>query len=264
MDEKKRASKTKRRAGRLFRLLLFLMILGLGWYAYELGIPGLVLEWAEERGDSGRTAEERERVLLDVPYLNQDELGYPVGCEMTAALMALEQEGIDLTAEEFLSYLPMEEVYEKGGKMWGPDPGKSFAGNPASSSGYGCFAPVIREALKSVILDTGDPSLAVSDLTGSTLEELKEEIDRGIPVILWASSGMKEITYRDSWYIEGKTTPYFWPRGEPCLLLIGYQGDYLFFHDPQGEAEVAYHRDEVQGPYRELGQQALAIYNKEN
>ena len=44
MDEKKRASKTKRRAGRLFRLLLFLMILGLGWYAYELGIPGLVLE----------------------------------------------------------------------------------------------------------------------------------------------------------------------------------------------------------------------------
>ena len=74
MDEKKRASKTKRRAGRLFRLLLFLMILGLGWYAYELGIPGLVLEWAEERGDSGRTAEERERVLLDVPYLNQDEL----------------------------------------------------------------------------------------------------------------------------------------------------------------------------------------------
>ena len=75
---------------------------------------------------------------------------------------------------------------------------------------------------------------------------------------------MKEITYRDSWYIEGKTTPYFWPRGEHCLLLIGYQGDYLFFHDPQGEAEVAYHRDEVQGPYRELGQQALAIYNKEN
>ena len=263
MDEKKRADKTKKRAGRLLRLFLLLAILGLGWYAYELGIPELVLEWAKEQGgrrtEEGENAEEKERKLLSVPYLSQDELGYPTGCELTAALMALEQSGIALTGEEFLAYLPMEEVYEKDGKMWGPDPKESFAGDPASASGYGCFAPVIESALKSVILDKGEPSLAVLNLTGSSLEELKQQIDKGIPVILWASSGMKEITYRDSWYIEGRTTPHFWPRGEHCLLLIGYQGEYLFFHDPQKGAEVAYHQDEVQIPYRELGQQALAI-----
>lgn len=58
--------------------------------------------------------------------------------------MALNHIGIDVSVDKFIdSYLT------KTGVPF--DPSISFGGNPRSTSGYGCYAPVIKKALDKVL-----------------------------------------------------------------------------------------------------------------
>lgn len=299
MEGERRAKRTKRRMGGIIRLLLLAAIIILGVYSHRLGVFQalglLVKENAEgalnkgravwenwegvERDGEERDGEEKDGaygsgggeaelgpdsvILSGCAYLDQKELGFPTGCELVTAAMALQTEGVDISAEEFLGYVPREELYQENGTTYGPAPWEAFVGNPFSSSGFGCFAPVIKKAAEGVILDRG-AALQVKDMTGSTLEELKEEIDRGSPVILWASMGMEEITYKNSWHLEGRKTPFFWPGGEHCLLMVGYERGYLFFNDPMAGELVAYRETEVEAVYEELGSQALVIRSRDS
>ena len=291
MEDSKRTRRVKKRGGRILRLLLLMAIVILGFQIYQLGIlkelGGLIKEAAsgkaqeviqngknvwdswtgtDSEGETETPEMENERawqnsgeeVLLDCVYLNQKELGYLTGCEAVTAVMALQTAGLEISVEEFMEAMPQGELYQKDGKTYGPDPNQVFVGNPLSKSGYGCFAPVILETVEK-LLAGGRSGLEIRDLTGSSLEELKEQLNQGNPVILWASSGMGTISYRDSWLVEGRSTPYFWPRGEHCLLLTGYQGEYLFFNDPSETEAMAYSTDQVAAPYEELGRQALVI-----
>ena len=282
MEDSRRTRRAKRRGGRILRLLLLAAILILGFQAYQLGIfreiGGLLGDtvrgkakevvksgqevWDTWEGKEEPAAEpvglENQEVLLDCVYLNQKELGYPTGCEAVTAVMALETAGVQISVEEFLELMPRGELYQKRGETYGPDPREVFVGDPMEKSGYGCYAPVIQGTVEKILLERR-ADLSVCDLTGSSLEELKGEIDRGNPVILWASREMGQITYKDSWKIEGRSAPYFWPRGEHCLLLTGYVEDYLFFNDPTEGEQIAYELSQVEIPYEELGSQALVI-----
>lgn len=285
MDDSKRTRKAKKKGGRILRILLLLVIVILGFQVYQLGIfnelgnfineftggkietviqsgKNVWVNWdTREKKESSQEAEEEyddTEVHLECVYLSQKELGYPTGCEAVTAVMALQTAGVEISVEEFFEVLPQEELYEKDGKTYGPDPRQVFVGSPTSESGYGCFAPVIQKTVEDILVGNRE-GITVQDLTGTSLEELKNQLDQGNPVILWASRGMGAITYQDSWQVEGRSMPYFWPRGEHCLLLIGYRGDYLFFNDPIDGENVAYQMDQVEDPYEELGRQSLVI-----
>ena len=145
----------------------------------------------------------------------------------------------------------------KNGKKYGADPAESFVGNPRSSSGgYGCYASAIVKALKKY-LGSGDKYL---DLTGAELADLAENYVRnGIPVIVWATSGMKKPYLRTSWTATDTGRFIKWYSPFHCLLLVGFDKDYYYFNDPQAGKEVKYARSTSEDRFNFMGKQAIAI-----
>ena len=127
--------------------------------------------------------------LLNVPYINQ-RMDYPTGCESVSAVMALQYAGEDITVDTFIDdCLDTGErpAYEDGVR-YGCDPWEAFPGDPRSSSGYGCFSPVIERALRRAV---GTQPYTVESLNGLTLDELcGRYVQKGVPVIVWATIDM--------------------------------------------------------------------------
>ena len=123
------------------------------------------------------------RNVIDVPYLDQS-VRYPTGCESVSAVMLLRYLGYEMSVDEFIEqYLDRQEFEFREGELYGPDPTKYFCGSPYDEESFGCYAPVITQALKKAIGEMYE----VLDLTGTEIKTLQTEyIDKGMPVILWA------------------------------------------------------------------------------
>lgn len=71
-----------------------------------------------------------KKEFLDISILPQLPL-YPNGCESVSATMFLNYYGVDISVGDFISkYLPMQNVFEKNGVRYGPNPASFYAGNP--------------------------------------------------------------------------------------------------------------------------------------
>ena len=158
--------------------------------------------------------------VLNVPYINQNEL-YPNGCESVSTVMVLKYLGMDITVEEFIdSYLDkgLSPRMDSQGKLIGCDPWEEYPGSPYDQTGWGCFAPVIVNALNK-LLDKSD--FIVEEMYDVSLETLcREFIDRDIPVILWATVGMEAAREGNTWTVPetGKTVTWINPMHCLCLL----------------------------------------------
>lgn len=195
--------------------------------------------------------------LLNVPCLAQaPEL--PTGCEAVSAVMILQYYGEKITAADFVDgYLDCDtSFYTAADGAWcGPDPNRVFVGDPRTPNGYGCYAPVIEKALVTYF----GGSERVENTTGKSLSELCERyLDRGIPVLLWASMEMQETYPSQSWRLESGEL-FTWIAREHCLVLVGYDAERYFFNDPLAGTVVGYEKTLVEQRYRELGMQSLVI-----
>mgnify|MGYP000226004218 CR=1 FL=1 len=92
---------------------------------------------------------EQKKVCIDVPYIDQSKL-YPTGCESVSTVMLLRFLGIDITVDEFNRKIFGKEslLKKRDGQVYGPDPHRYFCGSPYDDESFGCYAPVIREALE--------------------------------------------------------------------------------------------------------------------
>ena len=139
---------------------------------------------------------EQKKVCIDVPYIDQSKL-YPTGCESVSTVMLLRFLGIDITVDEFIEkYLEKKSFEERDGQVYGPDPHRYFCGSPYDDESFGCYAPVIREALEKII----GAEYTVTDETGMTTDELVEKyIDQGMPGIYWACINMRDPIVGPQW-----------------------------------------------------------------
>lgn len=201
-----------------------------------------------------------DSTILSVPSLTQDN--YPTGCESTSTVMALNYLGVDITIDEFIDdYLSTESIVYKDGEMWACNPNDSFVGNPRSTDGFGCYAPVIVNAINSVLADGNPNNLQVKNLTGLSLRRIcNEYVANGIPVIVWATQSMQPSEVGKTWHVLGTDDTFTWTTKEHCLLLVGYDKDYYYFNDPQHYGTYQYDRKTVETRYRELGSQAVVLY----
>lgn len=193
--------------------------------------------------------------LIPVPLMNQQD--YPTGCESVTSVMALNYAGFEITVDEFIDkYLRIGTFYEKEGQYYGNSPYYYFIGDPRTAGGFGCFAPVIHDALTAVA-----GRERVKDLTGMTLAMIVDEyIKEGIPVIIWATIDMQPTYDGRGWFILETGKYYTWPAGEHCLLLVGADEEYYYFNDPKQDTEaVRYEKSLTQMRYLEMGSQALAL-----
>lgn len=190
--------------------------------------------------------------LLSVPYISQKP-DFPTGCEAISAVMVLHYYGETVSAGDFIDqYLPCGNLFfSEDGQLCGPDPAKTFVGNPRSSESFGCFAPVIATALNRF---AGEQR--VENTTGLSLNDLCEQyLDAGHPVLVWASIGMKATYPSRQWRLEDGQI-FTWTANEHCLVLIGYDDNSYYFNDPSAGV-VGYDRQTVEARYAELGMQSL-------
>lgn len=190
--------------------------------------------------------------IIQAPFISQ--LGkYPTGCESVTTVMALNHIGIDISVDKFIdSYLT------KTGVPF--DPNISFGGNPRYTSGYGCYAPVIKKALDKAL---SGQKYTAKQLYGVSLKNLcSNYIDKGIPVILWATMYMNIPYISSTWTYNGKTIN--WIAPEHCLLLVGYDSSHYIFNDPLTyQPQTYYSKSSVEVAYKGLNYQAIVLEKKD-
>lgn len=195
-------------------------------------------------------------IIKGVPVLSQFP-EFPTGCESVSTVMALKFYGENISCARFIDeYLPKNaDYYYDSGKRFGPSPYEYFIGSPRTSASYGCMAPVIEKAL----CDYFGNSDRVKNTTGTELDSLcSEYIDKGIPVIMWATINMQETNPKNTWYLNDGTR-FTWPGNEHCLVLTGYDANSYYFNDPYAGKTVKFKKQTVEDRYAELGRQSVVI-----
>lgn len=174
---------------------------------------------------------------LTVPLIDQTDR-WPTGCESVSAVMVLRYLGIEMSVDDFIqSFLPKRPMHlTKSAELvgdvcigTGPDPDEYFAGDPYSEAAFGCYPGVIIKALDAVFKNFSAPYRAVNG-TGKDHEVYCRSIDRGLPVIYWATLCFEPAVYGPKWQIAGTSRVLTWQSREHCLVLTGYDDEQLLYN----------------------------------
>ena len=211
---------------------------------------------------------ENGKVMINVPYIDQST-AWPTGCESVSAVMLLQFLGIGIDVDAFIeNYLETRPMEYRGNLIFGPDPRVAFAGDPYDPDSYGCYAPVIRNAMEKA-LNAADPAitgpegkkLEVLDLTGVPMEELLSDyIDQGMPVVFWATIDLVESFRGPVWTVDETGAKFIWTSREHCMLLVGYDDRNYYFNDPwKNYGLIGYERSLVEQRHKELFYMAVGV-----
>ncbi len=207
-----------------------------------------------------------ESVLLeDVPYYSQEHL-LPTGCEIVSAKMLLEYyTKKEVSLDKIISLLHCQPLEEVDGHLCAPHPKDAFIGTPEDDSGFGCFAPVIVEALNQLLPE----NYQAVDISGLDLQEIAEiYLPQGKPVLIWATINLWEPSQYFGWYLadaKGNRTDewYDWLANEHCMVLIGYDADYYYFNDPyDSHGQISFRREKTEKRYEQIGKYAAVVTEK--
>ena len=225
-----------------------------------------VFNGVHSREDSSKaTVVDPSSKVLNVKYIGQ-EPDYPCGCEGVSAVMLLDYHGIKIDVDEFFNgyldtfpftYNPFTNTY------YGEDMDRYYVGNPASSLGKGCYAPVIKTAVEKIVPDS---YIAVVE-QGRTLEILTDKYIKELetPILVWATSDMRDSYKGTRWHVKRTSSYIDFPAYMHCMVLVGYDDEksLYYFNDPwKNRGLVAYDKDLAEEKFRELGSQALALLPK--
>lgn len=215
----------------------------------------------------------KKRIILNVPYIDQS-IHYPTGCESVSSVMLLQYLGIDITVDEFIEkYLDRQEFEERDGELFGPDPREYFCGSPYDADSFGCYAPVIVNALEKIFSEnqenisckTAAGMYRAVDETGTPLDRLiNKYVDREMPVICWACIDMREPVTGPQWRLRGTGELFTWISNEHCMLLVGYDRENYYFNDSHnGNGVIGYKKEIVEERHRAQYMQAVGVRNEQ-
>ena len=176
--------------------------------------------------------------------------------------MLLKHYGIDIDMKEYVdTYLPKEEVYEKDGLRYGPDPSKYYAGDPSDSSrGWGTFLPVIKNSLY-IIFKNKLPEGTVGHVyTSDDKLPLEEYVQNGNPVLVWTTTDYSEAKDIYEWFSYDKSRTYTYPKNTHVVVIVGMDKNYYYINDPlKNEKSIKVSRKKFNKSYDSMGRQALYI-----
>jgi len=142
----------------------------------------------------------RKNVTLDVPSYNQQELGYPTGCEIISVGMMLNYEN-EVDVHALVEEMPRSS-----------NPFLGFWGDPKSKSGFSVF-PTALTGLVEKYAGSSD------NMSGGTVDDLKNKLNKNIPVVVW----VKGLGFNVH-----------------ALCLSGYNETGFFYNDPWTGQKNAY------------------------
>lgn len=192
--------------------------------------------------------------IYDVPLVEQMPK-FPGGCEAASAVMALQFYGIDVTLEEFMEYLPKEEVITRDGTRFGPNPAEVYAGNPSDkANGWGCFDRVIVQSLEKILISKPVPFTMQIMNVKRPLNEL-ERLS-----IIWVTTDYEEVKEIFTWQsLDGKET-YTMPRKMHVVVLTGEDENYYYINDPlKLEKNIPVLKSKLEASFDSMGRQYLTF-----
>ena len=189
------------------------------------------------------------RVKLAVKNIMQNpEL--PNGCEVTSLAIVLNYLGYNVSKTSLSdNFLPMGSI----GKVM---PDVAFIGNPRKESGWYCYSQVIARTAKSYLYSVGGEE-TVTDLTGSSFEDICLELVDGNPVVVWGTLSMTGPSIRGYWDSAGKYPKYI---NLHCMVLTGYDLDQgvVYIANPL-RGNVSYKLSSFKSVYAKMGKQAVVV-----
>ncbi len=202
---------------------------------------------------SGYTSARSRRLNVEA-VMQKPEL--PTGCEVTALTSLLNYCGFDIDKVELCDeFMPI--VSDASATF-----DEAYIGDPRAENGFGCNAPVIVKTAESY-LESVDADWGVLDLTGTDFQELFYQIDKGRPVVVWASMGLRDVKMRLRWVTEDGDEAWF-AELEHCMVLTGYdKGEGIVYAADPLKGNVEYSLERFESVYEQLGKQAVIIYEEE-
>lgn len=181
------------------------------------------------------------------------------GCEITAANILLNYMGYHTEKADLLNFLPCSDDFKTvNGKLYGPNPWKTFAGNPDADH-YGCYAPVLANTINEYLLSV-DGRHTAYNLTGTSVNKLYSYVDHGLPIIVWVTTGMEQPTSGENWYLSDSGTNFQWTLKEHCMVLIGYNDKQAIFSDPLDKrGTVYYDKSLFEQRFQQMSSQAVGL-----
>ncbi|MDE6594640.1 MAG: C39 family peptidase [Oscillospiraceae bacterium] len=184
----------------------------------------------------------------------------PVGCEITALTILLRYCGFDADKTDLArNYLPKGGHYRtEDGKNYKDSFFDYFIGDPFSR-GYGCFSNAIEKAANAYIADHGG-GFTVKNISGSHPDVLYDYLAEGTPVLCWATDGMIEPEYYETWYDYDTGEQLDWYLNEHCFVLAGFNmsGDLVTLNDPM-KGIIDYNINKFETRYDQMYRQAIVI-----
>lgn len=130
-------------------------------------------------------------ILLNAPYINQNGAGFPMGCEAASLLQALQQKGYakNYNLKNFIKEMPMSP---------NNNPNNGFSGRPD------VIKPNIYHSIYAKPLTQwGNKYGKVADISGSSVETLKDELRKGNPVVVYVTGNYASPRYGKYWWGTG-------------------------------------------------------------
>lgn len=199
-------------------------------------------------------------VYIDMANILQNpEL--PVGCEITALTILLNYYGFDAEKTDMArNYLPVSWGNPRtvDGKLYKDSFFDYFIGDPFSR-GYGCFSPAIEKAANSYISSHGG-GYTVKNISGCHPDTLYEYLIAGTPVLCWATDGMIEPEYYETWYDNATGEQLDWYLNEHCFVLAGFNiaNSTVTLNDPM-KGIIDYNIDKFEVRFKQMHSQAIVL-----
>ena len=240
----------------------------------SVSTTGTELQEADEAGEenSGTTVSRTiitSRVRKDYDnnsvYIDMENIlqlpELPVGCEITALTILLRHCGFDAEKTDLArNYLPVSwgNARFEDGKTYKDSFFDYFIGDPFSQ-GYGCFANAIEKAANAYISDHGG-EFTVKNISGSHPDVLYDYLAAGTPVLCWATDGMIEPEYYETWYDNATGEQLDWYLNEHCFVLAGFNmsGEIVTLTDPM-KGIIDYNINKFETRYDQMYRQAIVI-----
>lgn len=194
---------------------------------------------------------------LDVRLISQNPELYN-GCEVTCLAMLLNYKGVKvdkMTLAKEMKKNPTKAVYNSNNKItkWG-NPKYGFVGDVYGSTGIGYS--IDPEPLMPLV---SKHNKTPKNLTGKSLDDIKESINNENPVLVWVESNFSYPIEFIQWTDE---------KGEKvratfdihAILITGYDGENMYYNDPlTGEKNKSISQKRFTQVWKEMGSKALTI-----
>ena len=211
------------------------------------------------------TSRERKDYDKNSVYIDMENVlqlpELPVGCEITALTILLRYYGFDADKTVLArDYLPKSSgnMREAEGKVYKDSFFDYFIGDPFSR-GYGCFSGAIVRAAERYIADNGG-GYTVKNISGSDPDTLYQYLIEGTPVLCWATDGMIEPEWFETWYDNATGEQLDWYLNEHCFVLAGFDiaAGTVTLNDPM-KGIIDYNIDRFETRYAQMHSQAIVI-----